>query len=632
MASDLRLGILVWPQRRLVGVTDTKASELAAAPAGRATDGPNNSAREQAFVAFLESKRLGLWLAAAAMLLSASCLWLGFYLDDYVGRYIYSDLPGAKRLFALYAGGYGLTNGNPADTHWQIEAGWAPWWTYDRLLIRLFRPLGVVTHWLDMQLWPNSVALMHLQSLAWLALLVLVITRMYRGALGARIGGLAALLFAFDHTHGFVVGYICNRHALLTAVLGVLCLDQHVRAHASQKSRQQLLAYVIYAIALGSGESTLAILGYLGAYALCVETQPLLRRGLRLAPYVLITLVWRVAYTRAGFGAYGSGLYIDPGRDPWAYLLALCERAPVLLLGQFLAPPAEVQAFADAPWGGAILGLAVVFTAALVLALLPLLRRNRMACFWALGALGSLVPAASTYPHNRQLLLTSFGAMALLAQLWHFHLVDLRGQVLGAGLRFSRELCKVLVFVHLFASPLALPITTCEVVMTARLSQAPESIGDEIAGRDAVFLTAPDYFAVKLVQLQRRIEHRPLARRWRALGFGPEHIVATRVDARTLELVYREGILSSPVMELYRDRRLPMQRGERVELEGLSIEVLDLTRDGRAQRVRFRFDNQLDAPTFRFFYWVRGRFEHFALPAIGGSRELPPAVLAFGLK
>jgi hypothetical protein len=600
-------------------VTETAASQ-------------SHARRERAFVGFLESERLGFWLAGCAMVLSASCLWLGFYLDDYVGRYIYSDLEGAKRLFDLYAGGYGLANGNPADTHWQIEAGWAPWWTYDRLLIRLFRPLGVVTHWVDMHAWPNSAWLMHLQSLCWLALLVFVTTRMYRAAMGARIGGLAALLFAFDHTHGFVVGYICNRHALVTAVLGVLCLDRHLRARASQSRSQQLLAYGLYAIALASGESTVAILGYLVAYALCVETAPFVRRALSLAPYVLITLVWRVAYTRAGFGAYGSGLYIDPGRDPWAYLVALCERAPVLLLGQFLTPPAEVQAVANAPWGGVILVLALLFTVALLYALLPLLRSNRVACFWALGALGSLVPAASTYPHNRQLLFTSFGAMALLAQLWHYHLVDLRGQALAPGLRFSRELCRVLFFVHVILSPLALPVTTCTVVMTTPLGRAPESVGDEIAGRDAVFVTAPDYFAVKLVQLQRRIDHRPLARRWRALAYGPEHIRVRRSDARTLELEYQEGILSTPFIELYRDRRLAMRRGERIELEGLAIEVLDVTADGRAQRVRFGFDKELEAATFSFYYWAHGRFERFVPPAIGGSQQLPPALLDFGLK
>src|SRR4051812_14687628 len=75
-----------------------------------------SSAFERAFVRFLERPRLGAWLALAAFILSSSSLFLGFHLDDHVGRYIYSSLPGAKRLFDLYAGGYGLANGVPADT------------------------------------------------------------------------------------------------------------------------------------------------------------------------------------------------------------------------------------------------------------------------------------------------------------------------------------------------------------------------------------------------------------------------------------------------------------------------------------------------------------------------------------
>ena len=71
--------------------------------------------------------RLPLRLALIALLLSSSSLLMGFYLDDFVGRYIYSQLDGARKLYELYAGGYGLANGNPVDNHWQIEAGWAPW-------------------------------------------------------------------------------------------------------------------------------------------------------------------------------------------------------------------------------------------------------------------------------------------------------------------------------------------------------------------------------------------------------------------------------------------------------------------------------------------------------------------------
>jgi hypothetical protein len=446
------------------------------------------------------------------------------------------------------------------------------------------------------------------------------------------VGGFAALLFAFDHTHGFVAGYICNRHTLITALLGVVCLTQHLRAHARGGAWSvQLGAYIAYGVAITSGESALAIAGYIFAHALCVERGSWSARALRFAPYLVITVIWRALYTRAGFGALGSGLYIDPGRDPVAYAIALLERAPVLVLGQFLAPPAELYSVWPVPWARAMLLLAIVFSAALAVGLWPLLRRDRRAWFWLLGALASLVPAASTYPHNRQLLFTSFGALGLLAQLWHLHATELREVKSRGVVRISRELGGLLFFSHVIVSPLVMPITTCGIAATAPLSRAPRTIGDDVADRDAVFITAPDYFAVKLVQLTRRLDQRPLPRRFRALGFGPEHVTVQRTAANVLELEYAEGILSSPFMELYRDRRIPMTVGERIELEGMIIEVRELTSDGRARTVSFTFDAPLEAAQFRFYYWAKGQFDRFVLPAVGEKRALPPAVLEFGL-
>lgn len=584
---------------------------------------------EQSLLRVLARRRLGAWLASCAVVLSSSSLFMGFFLDDHVGRYIYSDLPGAKHLFDLYAGGYGLANGNPSDTHWQIEHGWAPWWTYDHLLIRLMRPLGVLFHQLDFQLWPQAAWVMHLHSLLWLALLVLATTRLFRTLMGPVVGGMAALLFAFDHTHGFVAGYICNRHTLITALLGVLCLTEHVRARERGSLPLQLAAYVLYAVALASGESTIAITGYLFAHALCVERGPLLRRALACAPYLVITVVWRALYTRAGLGGLGSGLYIDPGRDPVAYVLALLERAPVLVLGQFLAPPAEFYSVWPPAWAHGMLIFAALFSGALCLGLWPLLRRDGKAWFWLLGALVSLVPAASTYPHNRQLLFTSFGAMGLLAQLWQLHSVELRNSSYERQgvLKFSRELSGLLLFSHMIVSPLVMPITTYGIAVTAPLSRGAAAVDDDIADHDAVFVTAPDYFAVKLVQLFRRLEHKPLPRRFRALSFGPEHVTVQRTAANVLELEYAEGILSTPFTELYRDRRIPMHLGERIELEGMLIEVIALTSDGRAQKARFTFDMPLEDKQFKFYYWTDGHFAKLTPPAIGARQSLPPAVL-----
>jgi hypothetical protein len=571
-------------------------------------------------------------LVGLACLLCAPCLWLGFYLDDHVGRYIYSGVDAvAPRLFWMLSGGYGLANGVPSDTAWQIEQGFAPWWTHRELLLELLRPFGVLSHFIDMQLWPDSAALQHAHNLLWLGLLVLAVTRLYRRALGSVVGGLAALLFALDHTHGFVVGYICNRHTLITASLCVLALDQHLRQRAAQPTHIPWRAVACYALALFSGESALSILGYLLGHLLFVERGAWRRRALALAPYLVLTLFWRVAYSAAGFGARGSGLYIDPGREPWQFLGALLERGPLLLLGLFLGPPAEVSMLLPAHARLALLGFALLVLIGLALTIWPLLARDPWARSWTFGMLFALVPAASTYPHNRQLLFASFGAFGLLALLWHLHASELLGESpLRAG-RFSKAFGGLLLGMHLFVSPLLLPLSTFSPAAAAPLARAAATVGDEIAGRDAVFISAPDYFAVKLVQLTRRIEQRPLARRWRALSFGAEPVYVQRTDERTITLDYPGGILGAPFLELYRDRRLPMARGERIELEGLGIEVLETTPDGRASRARFRFDTPLDAPSFRFYYWIDGGFAAFTPPPLGERVRVPGAELEFEL-
>jgi hypothetical protein len=581
----------------------------------------------------LQHPRLGLGLGAVAAALSAPCLALGFFLDEYTARFIYSDLPGAKQMYHSYSGGYGIATGDPADTLQQVEQGWAPWWINPKLLTALMRPISEWTHWLDIALWPNSAALMRAQSLLWLFCLVAIATRMYRRLLGPMLGGLAGLLLAFDHTHGYSVGYVANRHALVSATFALLCLDQHLRFRLEHNARAGVYAALCYAAALLSGESSLAIAAYLFAYALLAEQGPWLRRALSFAPYLVITVVWRVAYTLLGFGARGSGVYIDPAREPLHFLQALLERAPVLCLGQFFGPPAELYAALPAAQARAMLIFAVLFSALLAAAFVPLLRRDRIARFWAAAFLLSLVPASTTIPNNRQLLLASIGAMALLAQRW---LVAVSSgpdtTPLPNWQRWPARAFGAVFGLHLLLSPLALPFTSCIIALTAPVHRGIVGGGDEVAGHDVVFVTAPDVFTTKFVQLERRIDRKPLARRWRALSFGPQPVIVRRTDERTLVLDYPEGVTDTAFMELFRDRRLRMQPGEQVHLEGLAIEVLQTTADGRLKQVRFRFSDPLDAPSFRFYAWHDAGFVPFSVPAVGTQTLLAAAPPQLGLK
>lgn len=572
----------------------------------------------------LERKRLPLELCLIAMLLASPCLFIGFYLDDYVGRYIYSDLPGASELYRVYVGGYGIANGNPADNLWQVEQGHAPWWIYPNLILQAFRPVSLATHLLDAQLWLNSAVFWHAHSLLWLGALVYAAAQLYRGILGVTVGGLAAMLLAFDHTHGFVVGFACNRHALVTTTFALLCFGQYRRFRATGSTPAALLAVLLYGVTLLAGELGVALVGYLLAYTLFVDRSPLVRRALAFAPYAVLTVVWRAVYNAHGYGAVGSGVYVDPGREPVRFALTLLERGPVLVLGQFLAPPAEAYSLLGEAGARGMWAMATAFMLLFAVALVPVLSRSRTARMWAVGMLASLVPAASTHPHNRQLLFASIGAMALLAELWEFHRHTPRA---GLLLTVSRAVGGAVLFFHLFLSPLASPFTTCSIAATGPMHRALDGALGDVRGRDVVFLTAPDYWLPRLAQLKLRIEQAPLPRRWRALSFGAETVTLHRTGPSTLVVDYAGGILGSPLLELYRDRRLRMAQGERVVLAGLVIEVLAVGADGRVTRAQFSFDEDLDAPRFRFYHWEKQRFVPSGVPRLGERRTLPKAEL-----
>jgi hypothetical protein len=579
----------------------------------------------------LEHPRLGRRLAVVAMLFAAPSLFIGFHLDDFIGRYLYSDTEGARELLEILSGGYGGADGNPEHAHWQIEHGFAPWWIYPKLLIAMFRPLSLVGHALEFRYLPDSAVLMHAHSLLWFGALVLAATRFYRGALGALVGGLAAFLFAFDHTHGFAVGFITNRYALITVTFGLLALDQHHRARTSGSRSGIALGTLCYAAALLSGELGLATLGYLAAYALFVDRDRPSARLAALSPYLVATVLWRAAYQRLGYGARFCGLYVDPGQEPAHFLRLLFERGPLLLVGELAAPPAETYSL-HPELGPALLGFAAAFLVALAVTLWPLLSRNAVARFFAAGMLFSLVPASTTHPSNRLLFYVSVGAMGLLAQLWELYAVVLKDVALRAAEVVSRAFGSLLLFGHLVVSPLVFPLMTCAVALTTPIEAAFADVGPDAGGRDVVFVTAPDYYSIKLMVMERHVRHEPLPSHWRVLSFGPQNVTVKRPDAHTLSVDYEGGLLGTPVFELYRDRRLRMSPGDTVALEGVVVRVTAVTDDGRPRSADFAFDRALDETSFRFYYWVKNHFAPFELPPVGGTATAPAASITLGLK
>jgi hypothetical protein len=112
--------------------------------------------------------------------------------------------------------------------------------------------------------------------------------------------------------------------------------------------------------------------------------------------------------------------------------------------------------------------------------------------------------------------------------------------------------------------------------------------------------------------------------RWRVLALAG-HVLVSRPDARTLELVAPEGqTLLAPVENgLFRGEGARFTPGEAVRCGSLRATVLSVD-DAGPRRVRFEFDSDVESPSR---VWLNDRFfglERAAPPALGYSVALDP--------
>ena len=211
------------------------------------------------------------------------------------------------------------------------------------------------------------------------------------------------------------------------------------------------------ALSLSAGEMGLATAAYLLSYALTVDRDGIRARLARLLPHGGVLGAWALIYKLGNFGSQGSGFYLDPLHNPLGFAVSFCQRAAFLLMGQWTPIPAEMS-MAYAPGTSAALHLSVFsFAIAAIVAVLfiPLILRDRVARFWGLGALLSLIPIAAVGPENRVLGFVGLGSMALLAQLTQ--VVFARSYVASGppvwkGFAWAATL--ILLLIHLIAAPL----------------------------------------------------------------------------------------------------------------------------------------------------------------------------------
>jgi len=570
----------------------------------------------------LASQWFVLVVVAFALLLTFSSIHNGLIWDDYYHRAV---LSGSDQYGQWLRGPQAMMRfltGNPEHAQAWMDIGFLPWWTDPNIKAEFMQLIPTQTHILDYWLWPDRPELMHLHNLAWFALLIFLAARFYRRILGPTwMAGVAVLLFAIEDGHAFPIGWICNRNTLIAASFGIGCLMAHDAWRRDGKRWAFGLALVLWAASLCSKEAGIATCAYLFAYALWLDESRLGQRFLTLVPYGVVLVVWRVVRDALGYGVANMGHYIDPITDPARFATALLERYPVFLFGQW-AGLSDISLFFSSLLGSAYWWIAAGYVGLLGLLFWPLLRRDRIARFFATGMLLAVIPICATFPMDRLLMFVGLGAFGLLVRFWNaVFAADGPRPATLVWRAVAVPVALLLVLLHIVAAPRLLAVRSASPFGPPEFSKAVvhgPRFDQTIEEQDLVVVNPPlPAMAMGYWMINYEHDGMPSPQSVRVLAVGLGRVDVKRTGDRTIEVRrhagYFAGYPGAFADNLFRSERRPLQVGEQVQLARMTATVLDVA-DGRPQVVAFRFDAPLEDPSLR---WLDGDFNPWTPPELG---------------
>ena len=540
-------------------------------------------------------------------LLCIPALFTGYMGDDYLHyALLNADLPITKpddlSLFGLFS----FINGDPERNRLLMDYSLIPWWTYSDMKYAFWRPLSEIFHWLDYQLWPNSPWLMHLHNVAWYLVALALISTLYKRYLNVGATALLALfLYALDSSHGFTVSWLSNRNALLALTFGLATLLLHIKWREEGQRYFLVGALIAQLLALFSAELGISVFGYIGAYALFMDKKGAVKGVISALPYFVVIVAWWIIYKQAGFGAAHAGAYyVDPATQPVAFVTAAIARLPVLLASQWGIIPADIYTLT--PGDKQFYSIAcAVFLIVILVPILALQRAQKSTWFWFCGMLFSMLPALAASPYDRLLLFPGIGAAALLAgfiyRLWQLKERP-ANQLLKA---YSLVVFGIMVLFHLILSPLLMPLMTYSTKFMAQaVSDQPSYFSnvDNIAEKKLILFSPPLASSLAIAGL-RFYRHEPIPDRiWTITTLKGD--IQSTVNGNRLTLTRINGFIDDPTEESVRDlKKYPFTAGDKVSLSGLSIEVTQVSPEGKPLELSLEFDEPVSSDQYEFLRW-----------------------------
>ncbi len=557
---------------------------------------------------FLNHPRFLLMSLLTPLLLLSPSIFAGILADDWFQR---AQLDPAGRVLPAMRGPVlDLFAFFPNDSALQAQLradGVMPWWTQTDISGAFFRPLAALTHCFDWWILGTDPRLHHIHSLLWFAAALVAGGHFLKRWLGdGPTFRLAFLLYALDESHVMPAVWVANRNALLAMTFGALAGAAHLSAIRAPKNSlvPALWTGLWVAMCLGSAEAGVAVLPLLACLEIGEGSVGRLRRWV---PILVPTLTWLCIWKGMGFGMHGTGVYLDPTRDPLPYLSHLPENLGALAAATWLNLPVDgwvlLPRWFSLPFGTLLLTM--------VFGLLWYLRRPEKSSLQGiLISMACLLPATAVFPMNRVVGLAGLGVAGALAPI----------------LLSASKLRWPLGILHLTVSALILVLSGYFLPkMMATTVATVDTVGDDeaLTGQHIIFLSGHEMSTID-IPLIRQLEHRPSPASMLLVGPAMSPLVLSRPDAKTLWVECPEGAFRYRFERLFRAD--PFVVGERYSTKAAEVVVEKVDGDGNLLAWSVHFMVPLEDPSL---IWRRAEgltFVEARPPAMGERMEVGAVV------
>ena len=494
------------------------------------------------------------------------------------------------------------------------------WWISADFTWAFWRPLSELSHYIDYVWMKDYPILMHTHSVVIFLLITVSLKKLFSKICNTpQEAKLSTIIFALSGCHAMVITWLSNRSALLALLFGILALIIHIQ---TQKKPLYYIASITFVcLALLSAEMGISIGFLLFSYAIFLDKRGWRRGFISITPYLVPALGWIYIYTSNNMGVSALGedwFYLDPLADPKLFLTELLIRIPVITFSQLTPIPAEII-YSLKPH----LRQPVIFLSYLFLLLLPYTFKNtsmsKQFYFFYFSGLMSIIPIAASHPQDRNLVFVSLSFAGLIALFIIHLLADHKNTRSDKRKMLYKSLASLLIVLHLFLSPILLPI----------MSFIPKSMGDQALRRalsfdeinytkkESVVIFGGDALSLAYLTPTLLVAGKTLPKSIWNITQPDDRYTVTPISEYEL-LIKADTQMFVNSLKILQDITLPFSSGQTIKLTGLSIHIVSIGDNGFPQQLLLTFDDKLS--DIHFVEWHHNRYERIDITRFKGKQ------------